>query len=312
MRDRRLRVLRAVVGARRVRQPERVDSRRGRACRRAAARSRSATSGLPDGELLHVDAVELEEVLVRRLEERQLIALEIERQHERRGTRADRTRARAAPRSRRRRSSSTRPRRARRGGARAASTSRRRCARIAATRAHGHELLAHVGRPLRRVEAMMLEQRHAHALDAEAEAGRVGDGAVVRLDAEDLAEVVLVVVERAHRRGFLLGDDRDEHLELEPRALLVLGEHLPAAAEERIARDVALRGQAERPHDREAPLEPHVAPRDDDVGRADAHELAHAERLHARRLGRRLVTEHPVLHVDEAPLFAGTVPAKLG
>ena len=80
----------------------------------------------------------------------------------------------------------------------------------------------------------MAEQRHHHALEAEAEARGVGHLSVRLRDAEHAAEVILVVVERAHRGALLGRDHRHEHLELQLLRLLSVGEDPPGAAEERI------------------------------------------------------------------------------
>ncbi len=110
-------------------------------------------------------------------------------------------------------------------------------------------------------------------------------------------------VEGADRRRVLARDHRHQHLELQLLRLLRLGEELAAAAEERIGRHVGLRRQAERAQQRQPALQPHVAPLDHLRGRAGRHELAHAERLHPRGFGRRLVAVHPVGHRDQAAAF---------
>ena len=147
---------------------------------------------------------------------------------------------------------------------------------------------------------MRLDQRQRHALQAEAQARSAGHLAVRRLDVEGAAEVVLVPVERADRGRLLRGDHRAEDLELQALVALARGHHLAAAAEERIVGDVARDRQSQRLQQREAALQPGVAPFDDFVGRADADELAHAEGLQAGGLGRGLVAIDPVGERDQA------------
>ena len=60
------------------------------------------------------------------------------------------------------------------------------------------------------------------------------------MDAEDAREVILVVVERAHRGRVLERDHRHQHLELQLLGLLPFLQHLAGAAKERIGGDVGL------------------------------------------------------------------------
>ena len=99
----------AVVGAGGVGQPERVglgaDELAGAQVFDGMLEQRA-----PDGQLLHVDAVQLAQLVRRRLEEGPLVALEVDRQGEGQRRQRARASARAAARSRCRRSSSSRPR----------------------------------------------------------------------------------------------------------------------------------------------------------------------------------------------------------
>ena len=106
---------------------------------------------------------------------------------------------------------------------------------------------------------MGLEQSHHHPFETKAETGRVGGLSVWESDVEGRAELVLVVVERTTSRRIFLGNDRNEHFELELLLDLAGGEDLAAAAEERIGRDIRLGRQLERLKDCHAPLKPLIA-----------------------------------------------------
>ena len=291
-----------VVGARGVGQPERVGLGADRACRRARCSTRVLEQRPPDVQLLHVDAVELAQVVVRRLEERPLIAFEVdgdrERQHRQR-IEPERVQhldpdvdvaVLLGPRRARRACSACRcvgrRRRARAGRATRLTAHGQSCARTAAGHSSG-------SKPWR------LEQRHHDALQAEAQARGVRDLAVRRLDVEDLTEVLLVVVERAAPRS---GFSSRDHRARAPRTSASAPSGWRRASCRRGRRtdrtatsDFA--GQPERRQQVERRARSHMSRHSTTVvGRADADELAHAERLHARRLGRRLVAEHPVQH----------------
>ncbi len=79
---------------------------------------------------------------------------------------------------------------------------------------------ANIVRPAAGIESMVAEQRQRDALEAEADAGGVTPLAVVLLDAPELAEVILVIVEAQARRRLVDAVDRNEQLELQ--ALLAL------------------------------------------------------------------------------------------
>src|SRR6185437_4750000 len=160
---------------------------------------------------------------------------------------------------------------------------------------------AHLGRPCGGDAAVRLEEGERDALQAEADAGRVRDFALDRADAEDLAEVTLVIVER-HQRGGALGRADGEHqLVLELLLALVLREELAAAAEEWIVGGRRLCGEAEGAEQLAGAFDPAIAERARHGGAADAHLLPHAEDLHARGIRRRLVPEAVRRHVEEPP-----------
>ena len=71
-------------------------------------------------------------------------------------------------------------------------------------------------------------------LQPEADARGVGDLAVGGADAEEVAEVVLMVVERDDGRRLLVAADRCHDLELEALIALVDREQFPAATEKRV------------------------------------------------------------------------------
>src|SRR5262249_3980416 len=77
------------------------------------------------------------------------------------------------------------------------------------------ELISHRLGPRCRPEAVRPEEGHDDALHAEAEARGLSKAAARHVNVENLAEVLLVIVERAHRGRLLLRDDRDQDLELE-------------------------------------------------------------------------------------------------
>src|SRR6185437_2983668 len=110
-------------------------------------------------------------------------------------------RAHGASRSRRRYNSSSPPRRSSAHAARCADSSRGRAppGRLPLSGSKGSslgpELVASWRGPPARVEAVSLEQRHDDALQAEAQARRVGDLAVLGADVERRAEVLLMEVE---------------------------------------------------------------------------------------------------------------------
>src|SRR5580658_5090373 len=111
------------------------------------------------------------------------------------------------------------------------------------------EPLADRRRPLRGDEAVRLEERHRDPLHPEAEAGRVRDAAVHRADAEALAEVVLMVVERADRGGWRLREDGDDDLEFELLLPLASREQASAPAEERVGRGLGPSWEPQRPQE---------------------------------------------------------------
>src|SRR4051812_7718642 len=92
--------------------------------------------------------------------------------------------------------------------------------RLSMSAASDAEDIAHLRRPPGDREAVMLEQRERDALDAEADAGRMGGRAVRRRDLPGLAEQVAVIVEADAGRRMLPGVDRHQQLELQ--ALLAL------------------------------------------------------------------------------------------
>src|SRR5664279_6131166 len=114
---------------------------------------------------------------------------------------------------------------------------------------------AHLGRPPRGLEAVRLEERQRHPLEAEAEARGARRLAVARADLEDAAEVILVPVERADRRRRRRRDDGHENFELELLVALAGRHDLAAATEERIRSDIARDRQADRAQERQATLE---------------------------------------------------------
>lgn len=80
--DGRLRVVIAVRDARRIRQVERIDLRHQHSAV-AALLGRVGNESSPDVELLDIDAVQRAQVTMRELEERELVALEVEPERER-------------------------------------------------------------------------------------------------------------------------------------------------------------------------------------------------------------------------------------
>src|SRR4029079_18026312 len=94
------------------------------------------------------------------------------------------------------------------------------------------EHIADFLRPGLHAEAVRLEERQGDALEAEAHARAVSHGAIGRLDVEDGAEMVEVIVAGADRGGLLRRADRDHQLELERLLALDRLLHLAAAAEE--------------------------------------------------------------------------------
>src|SRR5581483_11384201 len=102
----------------------------------------------------------------------------------------------------------------------------------------------------------------------------------------------------ARRRGFFRVH-RDEQLELERLLDLVDGHELAGAAEEWIARRCQRERHAKLLGDLVRACLPALAECERRFRRADAHVLAHAERLHASELARGLATEAIRLDVDD-------------
>src|SRR5712692_6330526 len=167
----------------------------------------------------------------------------------------------------------------------------------------GHALerqrLARRRRPVPQVETVRRKQGEREAIDAEGDAGRVRESARLGLELPGLAEMVLVVVE-AHAGGRrLLRAHRNEQLELQGVLDLVHRHQLGGTSEERIARGLGLVVQAEQIGNLGRARHPLLAEGDHLVGRADAHELAHAEALEAVDLLRRLVAEAVARDVEQ-------------
>ncbi len=113
----------------------------------------------------------------------------------------------------------------------------------------------------------------------------------VHLDSEGLGEVALVVVEGGDGGG-IGAADRDEDLELERLLALACRHHPAAATEERVARDVEVRVEAESSQKLDRPVAPAVPPAGDGVGLSDPHHLALMKHLQAGGVAGRLVAEH--------------------
>jgi len=90
--------------------------------------------------------------------------------------------------------------------------------------------------------------------------------------------VVLVIVERGHRRRLRPGD-RHEHLELQLLFALACREHPAAAPEERVRGDLQLGLEPEPAQQLDGAVAPLLAPGADHVGLADPHDLALMEHL---------------------------------
>src|SRR5579864_302110 len=86
------------------------------------------------------------------------------------------------------------------------------------------ENITHRSGPALDRKAVMLEQRQRDALDAEADAGRVGRLARRRLDLPGAAEQVAVIIEADARRRVLFVVDRHQQLELQALLALAGGE----------------------------------------------------------------------------------------
>jgi hypothetical protein len=87
-----------------------------------------------------------------------------------------------------------------------------------------------------------LEKGHDEPLHSEAEASGVSDLAGLGLDVEDLAEMILMAIEGAHRSWMLLGDHGHQDFEFQLELALADGEHSPAAAEKGVGRGVGASG----------------------------------------------------------------------
>src|SRR5262245_48710240 len=106
------------------------------------------------------------------------------------------------------------------------------------------ERLARRWRPLAEIDPVRREQRQRQPVDAEGDAGGMGDLARPGPGAPGRTEVIAVVVE-AHARGRLLrGAYRDQQLELQRLLDLADRQDLAAATEERIARLIDTVGEA--------------------------------------------------------------------
>src|SRR5690348_6406430 len=106
------------------------------------------------------------------------------------------------------------------------------------------EDIPHLLRPLSDREAVMLEQCQRDALDAEAEARRVGRRAVRGLDPPGLAEQVAMIVEADAGGRMLLRMDRYQQFELQALLALAGGQQAAGAAEEGVVRDIEREWQA--------------------------------------------------------------------
>ena len=151
-----------------------------------------------------------------------------------------------------------------------------------------------------RFDAVLLEERDHDALEAEADARGMRAGAVCRVDVEDVAEVLLVVVERSDRGRLVLGPHRHEQLELEllrPAAFaFIMRPPRPKNGSLAAARPTL---SPQRLQQVVPALHPCAAPLLHVLGRAEPDVLADLERLHARRIGRRLVPEAELAQVEQ-------------
>src|SRR5581483_10439867 len=164
------------------------------------------------------------------------------------------------------------------------------------------EHIAHAFGPASDVEAVVLQQRQGDALDAEADAGGVGDVARAGDDVPGAAEQVAVIVEPDAGRRTLRRGDRHQQLELEALFALAGGEQTAGPAEKRIVGDLDVERQAERGDDLLAALHPALAEFERLAGCTQPHVLALAKHLHARRIDRRLVAEDVGVAIDQRAL----------
>src|SRR6202453_2156637 len=128
------------------------------------------------------------------------------------------------------------------GGLPAASRSRKRLTRgsrgIRARIALESQRLPSRRRPFLEIEAVIGEQRHGQAIDAERDAAGMSQLTIVVTDAPHLAEVLAVIVEAHAGGGRCARIIRNQEFEFQGLLALADRHHLTHPTEERIVRDV--------------------------------------------------------------------------
>src|SRR6185312_3424903 len=145
--------------------------------------------------------------------------------------------------------------------------------------------------PAAQIEAVSAEQSERHALQTEADAGTVGNAAVVHLNPKCRAEVFVMQVE-GRNRGSASCCDGDHSFVLESQFALIVRKEFAFAPEERVGCGRDCRIELAQLEDTPRAGDPGFAPRLNFIGLADADQFALVEHLETRGIAGRLVTEN--------------------